>query len=256
MTRENAAGKCATEAAAGGAAADPRLGEARALLAHLETGDEAAAATALDALTRLRESDLFQEIGKLTRELHDTLNAFRLDSRVASLANVDIPDAKDRLRYVVRMTEQAATATLNRIEESRPICRLQRERSAVLGAAWGRFLGREMGVEEFRGLVAEVGEFIAWTERNAATLDAGLSEVLMAQSYQDLTGQIIKRVIALVEEVEGNLVNLIRLSGQRLAPQPQTGGNRLEGPQVPGREGPDAVANQDEVDDLLSRLGF
>jgi chemotaxis protein CheZ len=247
MTRENAAAKCTN---------DPRVEQARLLLARLEAGDEAAAATALDALTRLRESELFQEIGKLTRELHDTLNAFRLDSRVASLANVDIPDAKDRLHYVVRMTEQAATVTLNRVEESRPICKTQRERSAALAASWNRFLNREMGVEEFRQLAAEVGEFFAWTERNATTLDAGLSEVLMAQSYQDLTGQIIKRVIALVEEVEGNLVNLIRLSGQRFAPQTQSDAIRLEGPQVPGRESPDAVANQDEVDDLLSSLGF
>jgi chemotaxis protein CheZ len=236
---------------------DPRLEQARALLAHLEAGNDPSATAALDALTRLREGQLFHELGKLTRDLHDALNAFRFDARFAQIANEEIPDAKERLYHVVRMTEEAATRTLARVEESQPVCETIKQRAAALGSDWDRFCRREMEVEEFRRLSRELGEFFAWTGTNIARVHDGLSDVLLAQSFQDLTGQIIKRVITLVEEVEGNLVNLIRLSGARLAPAGEPdAAERLEGPQIPGREQAGAVKSQDEVDSLLSSLGF
>jgi chemotaxis protein CheZ len=89
-------------------------------------------------------------------------------------------------------------------------------------------------------------------------MKTNLNDVLMAQDFQDLTGQIISRVITLVEEVEGNLVELIRLTGDRfIKPQdaPETD-TAAEGPHVPGVGRTDVVADQDEVDDLLSSLGF
>jgi chemotaxis protein CheZ len=247
-----------TEALAAIPQPDTRLEQVRALLAHLESGDEQQASTALDELVRLRERQIFQEIGKLTRELHEALNAFRLDDRIATLANEEIPDAKERLNYVVRMTEEAASRTLARIEESRPLCEEMRRRSGTLATGWERFRRREMDVNEFRDLSRELSEFFVWTGDSVNRMHSGLSDVLMAQSFQDLTGQIIKRVITLVEEVEGNLVNLIRLSGQRLAPAGAavSPAERLEGPQVRGKEQAGAVKSQDEVDDLLSSLGF
>lgn len=88
----------------------------------------------------------------------------------------------------------------------------------------------------------------------------------MAQDYQDLTGQIIRRVIALVEEVEGNLVQLVRISGQRIVDDPQRSERKQseasermqkgEGPSIPGGDNEGVVSGQDEVDDLLSSLGF
>lgn len=237
----------------GGAAT--RLERARALLGHLEAGNDAEAERLLDEWAGVRESELFRELGKLTRDLHEALNAFRLDARLADIAAVDIPDAKDRLRYVITMTEQSASRTLGAIETCRPLCDELRARGDALARDWQRFLRREMQAAEFRELTRRLAEFLPWVVEGAGRMKGDLSEVLMAQGFQDLTGQIIKRVIALVEEVERNLVNLIRLTGSKSG-DAQAKAGALEGPQVPGRQSADAVSGQDEVDELLSSLGF
>lgn len=238
---------------------DPRYECVRALLGHLEAGNEAEAGRCLDELTRLRETELFRELGRLTRELHNALTSFRLDERFATLAQVEIPDAKDRLHYVVQLTEQAASRTLGVVEQARPLCEELGQRAEALARDWQRFLRRDMSLEDFRVLAAQLGQFLPQVSETTGKLYASLGEVLMAQTFQDLTGQIIKRVITLVEELEGNLVKLIRLSGQKLsgaAAEVGQASGRLDGPQIPGRVSPDAVSGQDEVDALLSSLGF
>jgi chemotaxis protein CheZ len=239
-------------------AEDPRIAQVRELLAHLESGDETETGRILGDIARTHDTGLFQDVGRLTRELHEALNAFRYDTRLTNLANVDIPDAKERLNYVITMTDQAATRTLSAVEESNPVCDELRSRAGEIGARWRRFMGRELEVAEFRRLCAQIGEFLPWVDASAARIGGNLSEVLMAQGFQDLTGQIIQRVIRLVEEVEQNLVNLVRISGQKLVPaaeSPKPAGE-LEGPQIPGKRRADTVSGQDEVDSLLSSLGF
>ncbi len=240
------------------------LAQARQLVRELENGNNDAASLLLDEIARRRDSGLFREIGKLTRELHDALNGFHLDSKIATLAENDIPDAKERLNYVITMTEQAAHRTLNAVEESLPIASELQSRSNELSEKWTRFRRKDMDVNEFRALVPEIDSFLELTNGHASALNASLSDVMMAQDYQDLTGQIIRRVINLVKDVEDNLVGLIRISGQRMATPDkaaQKGGlseelSRGVGPQVPGLKQADVVNNQDDVDDLLSSLGF
>jgi len=240
------------------AAGNERLALAKDLVQTLEAGDDVKANQILDELTKLRESQLFQELGKLTRELHEALNAFRLDSRLTNLASVDIPDAKERLNYVITMTEQAASRTLSAVEESRPLCSELMSWAGLLHEDWQRFMRREMEVVEFRDLCKRLMEFLSWIQGKVTRVDSNLSEVLMAQGFQDLTSQIIRRVITLVEDVEHNLVNLIRLTGQKMSPAetPAPRTDTLDGPQIPGKSSPDAVSGQDEVDTLLSSLGF
>jgi chemotaxis protein CheZ len=260
----DARGEALPEAGAAGNSAplapdDPRIAQARQLLAHLESGNAAEADRVLGEIACAHDTGLFQEVGRLTRELHEALNAFRNDTRLASLANVDIPDAKERLHYVVSMTEQAASRTLSAVEESRPVCEELRARALGLHEDWRRFLERKMDVTEFRALSARLDEFLPWAEAGAARVGGNLSEALMAQGFQDLTGQIIGRVIKLVEEVEDSLVNLVRIAGQRSGATPEPAArpaDALEGPQVPRLRQSDAVSGQDEVDDLLSSLGF
>ena len=236
---------------------DRRLALAKELVQSLEGGDGPGSGRILDELTKLRESELFQELGKLTRELHEALNAFRYDDRLNNLVSVDIPDAKERLNYVISMTEQAASRTLSAVEESRPVCGALVSRAASLQQEWQRFMRREMEAAEFRDLCKRLLEFLSWIGASVPRVDADLSEVLMAQGFQDLTGQIIRRVITLVEDVEHNLVNLVRLSGQKMSSvAPASDAEKLDGPQVPGKTGADAVSGQDEVDSLLSSLGF
>lgn len=237
---------------------DERLAQARVLVELLEAGREDEAALALEKLSKLREIELFQEIGKLTRELHDALSNFHVDSHIATFAESEIPDAKARLNHVIAMTEQAANKTLTAIEAALPRSEQLEQRAIGLKGRWDRFRNRDMKVEEFRGLSVEIDEFLTWTEGNATEIHKGLCDIMMAQDFQDLTGQIIRRVISMVHEVEGHLVRLIRVSGEKVAVQlkKEEPNIKAEGPQIPGVGKTEVCAGQDDVDDLLSSLGF
>lgn len=237
------------------------LDQAKTLVQQLETGNLEQAVAIVDGLTKLRESALFQELGKLTRQLHDTLSNFQVDARLARLTENDIPDAKERLNHVIKMTEDAANRTLSVVEGTLPRAGELESKALALKQQWDRFRNRDMKVEEFRGLTMEIDEFLTWTSVNATAINQGLSEVMMAQGFQDLTGQIIRRVITLVQDVEENLVSLIRLAGPQFAAkeQPSEGVKHIEaeGPQVPGvKATAEVVSGQDDVDALLSSLGF
>ncbi len=232
------------------------LGDARALVAALEAGDGAAAGAALDRLLKAREAELYQDIGRLTRDLHDALNNFSPDAKLVRLAERDLPDTRARLAHVIEMTEQAAHRTLAAVEQGLPLSRRLAEQAGALGDGWRRFLGREMEAEEFRGLARRLEAFLAEAGALAGQLQDCLSEVLVAQDYQDLTGQIIRQAIELGHEMEQRLVGILRMLGRGRQSAPADGEKLLAGPQVPGRESPDAVRGQDEVDELLSSLGF
>jgi chemotaxis protein CheZ len=244
------------------------LDQARALVQELETGNMPAAEGLIERLSQIREQSLFQELGKMTRQLHDSLNSFAMDSRMQSLAESDIPDAKARLNHVIEMTEASANRTLNAVEDTVPIAAHLQSVAESLHEKWGRFRNKDMDVEEFRGMSKEIDEFLSVTRNNAGQINNNLSDVMMAQEFQDLTGQILRRVITLVQEVEDNLVELIRLSGGL---ETETGSDSTAvreskkpedilqgvGLQVPGTgDDSGAVSGQDEVDDLLSSLGF
>lgn len=240
---------------------DAYLSQAKTLVQQLEKGNLEQAVAIVDGLTKMRESALFQELGKLTRELHDTLSNFHVDARLAKLTESDIPDAKERLNHVIQMTEDAANRTLSVVEGTLPRAEELERKALALKQQWDRFRNRDMKVEEFRGLSKEIDEFLTWTSVNATAINSGLSEVMMAQGFQDLTGQIIRRVITLVQDVEENLVSLIRLAGPQFAAkeQPVEGAKHIEaeGPQVPGVKcAAEVVSGQDDVDALLSSLGF
>lgn len=238
------------------------IARTRDLLASLERGDEAGARDVLDELTCIRESDLYMEMGKLTRELHDAISAFGMDEQISSLAQQEIPDARKRLHHVIDMTDQAAHRTLNAVEESLPVCEGLESRSRTLHDDWLRFKNRDMDINEFRQLAKRLDEFFVANTSDAGKLRESLNNVLMAQDFQDLTSQIIKKVIKLVEEVELKLVELIKLTGAQgndpaKSAQPQKKDETLAGPVVPGvNDKGSTVSGQDEVDDLLSSLGF
>lgn len=235
----------------------------RELSQHVEHGNIEEADRILDKIAKLRESSLFQELGKLTREFHNALNSFRLDARIASFAEKEFPNARDRLRHVVTMTAQSADRSLTAAEESMPLCDSIESEAGELKGQWERFSRREMSAEEFRRLSGRIGLFFEKAGSDAAHLRGNLNEVMMAQDFQDLTGQIIERVITLVDDMESGLVDLIRLSGQNLREQEPSEKKEEDllkgtGPVVPGVDdtAQNIVSGQDEVDDLLSSLGF
>ncbi len=237
-----------------------RLLLAKDLVTALESNDEIKADEILDQISGMRESMLFQEVGRLTRQLHDTMNSFALDSKMVELTSKDIPDAKERLHYVIAMTEQAANQTMEVIEHLTPISQELSDQANELSNKWDRFLAKDMPFEEFKNMSQEITVHFAQTKERVASVQTGLIDILMAQGFQDITGQIIRRVIDLVQEMEHSMVELVRLSGgkSKTAIVEQSAELDLPGPVVPGVDDKanDVAANQDDVDDLLSSLGF
>ncbi|KAA3627655.1 MAG: protein phosphatase CheZ [Proteobacteria bacterium] len=238
----------------------PDVEAVRALLKHLESDNRAGAEALFDELLALRESQMFQQLGRLTRDIHDALRNFHLDERLSKLADEEIPDAKQRLNYVIEMTGQSAHRTLNAVEACLPLSEQIEIQGGELLADWERFRNRELTMEEFKGLSSRISDYFSTAAQCAASMRGELSDVMMAQDFQDLTGQVIRRVITLVQEVEDKLVDLVRAAGGRIksgAPEVKEASlSQGEGPTPPALLTDDRVANQDDVDDLLSSLGF
>lgn len=236
------------------------LSVSKKLLDYLEKDDDSGIDKTLDEVSALRESNLFQELGKLTRELHDSIRSFQLDDRFNEFTESEIPDAKERLEYVLTMTEQSADKTLTAVEDSQPKVDEMSKAFEDLESRWTKFKQKELNAEEFRNLAADMSDFFESSKGVMSGLGENLNTVLMAQDFQDLTGQIIRRVITLVGDVESNLVNLILLQGdgstESKEAKPKDEAGKLEGPQIPGQEAEDVMTNQDDVDDLLASLGF
>ncbi len=242
---------------------DEYLALARKLIEQIGAGEDEAAAVTIDEFTRLRELELFRELGALTRDLHEALKSFRVDTRIGEIAGTEIPDARERLNHVITLTDQAAHRTLTAIEASLPLVGEIGGTARDLRERWQRFRQRDLSVEEFRLLSQEMDSFLDVVDRHGTSVQASLTDALMAQDYQDLTGQIIRRVIGLVQEVEDSLVELVRISGARIAEENRPAADKKSkedapkghGPAVPGQD-TGVVSGQDEVDDLLSSLGF
>ncbi|MCU7939687.1 MAG: protein phosphatase CheZ [gamma proteobacterium symbiont of Bathyaustriella thionipta] len=245
---------------------------AKELVKSAKSGNDEEVKIIFDELAAMKETSLFQELGRLTRDVHDTFKAFRTDSRITELAGGDMADAKERLHYVINMTQQAADATMTHIETAMPLCENITADTSELLSGWERFTQRKMDAEEFRQLSKTLKVFLQTANNDSVTLMSKLNEVMMAQSYQDITGQIIYKVIKLVEDVEEDLINLIKLSSEHLGrditsetvseaehagAEKNKSKRSLDGPVVPGLvDEAETLSGQDEVDDLLSSLGF
>lgn len=242
---------------------------ARALLSHLEGGDAMEALNIIHELNKLRDYSLYMEVGKLTRSLHESLVNFHIQTG-GSEDDVQLSrmqDASDRLGYVISMTERAANKTMDMIEETVPLVSGLGSQAETLRTQWKKAQKKELNPEEFRNFYNEMGVFLSFACSESHVIQRRLSDILLAQDYQDLTGQVIKKVITLVQEVEDSLVSLVRMAAQvdamsRTQPAPVTlapveeDHTGPEGPIIHPERRPDAVKSQDEVDDLLSSLGF
>ena len=240
---------------------DALIEEAKALVAAYESGNEMSARAHYEKLTSISEQNLFREIGKLTRELHDTLNNFHLDNRLTDLAAHEIPDAKDRLEYVVKMTADAANKTMDAVEQGIQIASLLETDSNRLNEGWAEVRDQRLEGDNFNSLCTETQSHMQMASESSKELNRLLHEVLMAQDFQDLTGQVIQRVIRLVQDVESSLIETIKMFGGAQDYETAVAKEReLEkgatGPTVKPAKTEEVVSGQDDVDDLLSSLGF
>jgi chemotaxis protein CheZ len=237
-----------------------QLKAARALVTALENNDTQQTEEQLLTLTQSQESDLFQEVGKLTRELHDSLNNFEIDSRLVDLTENEMPDTRDRLNFVIKTTEDAAHKTLGFIDQTLPLTSDLKETAEKIDESWHRFRMKEMDADEFRSLSKDIETYLPKVKQHSEQIHANLSEMILAQGFQDITGQVIRQVIDLVGEVETNLVQLVKIAGKHIdnktTETKKVDPIKAEGPQINEEDNPDVLNNQDEVDDLLSSLGF
>ena len=204
-----------------------------------------------------REPDLLAQLSSLTTHLRSALDRFRLDSRLTALAEKEIPDARQRLSHVLKLTDAAAHRTMDLVEQSTaPADRTAKEAAALI-EPWERFRSGKISVAEYLDLIGRIDHFLGAARADSETVRTNLNEVLLAQDYQDLTGQIIRGVMNLVAEVEVVLVDLSQLTGSEGDARAATDSNRGHGPAVPGVDHGGTVVNgQADIDALLSGLGM
>jgi chemotaxis protein CheZ len=222
----------------------------------LAAGNETAFYAELDGLLQRRERMLFLDLRKLTGDLQSALQRFRVDSRLADLAAKDVPNARLRLDHVLRLTDEAAHRTLDLVEQSGPLAERTARSAAELVEPWQRFRDRKIAVDDFHRLVRDMDAFLQAAHTDMSKVRENLSEVRLAQGYQDLSGQIIRGVMKLVTELEIALADLVRLSriGSRTRPVSDET-RRGFGPPIPGINSGPSVGGQQDVDALLSGLG-
>jgi len=231
----------------------------REILTALESDDSTLFESRLSELMRLRDKGLFVNLAKLTRELHEAVRDLNFDDRLKQITGSDIPDACMRLDYVAKLGEDAAHRTLDLVDSSRKLVDEMNECAQGLANARERVL-QDASTPAWRsGLAAETEAAEARMKQIGHQIRANLTNISQAQEYQDLSGQVIRRVTGLVHNIELALIKLLRAtaSGESLKNGPstpiQSNTGELSGPAVPGLS---EAASQEDADALLAELGF
>ena len=217
-------------------------GTVTALLNAIEAGDQDKSAALLDELTQIRESELYQKVSTLTTNLHQTLDDLN-DNSLLLQTKHDIPDAAERLEYVIATTEEASNKTLESAEKG----------VAILSTI-ERELGELASDSDQQPIASRLNE-----------LNSELNNIMLAQSFQDLTGQVLNRVILIISSLEQSLIHLIEQSGHDYdnIPAREASSDDIKqaemkgiGPNVTEKSKQESVQSQDDVDDLLGELGI
>ena len=244
-----------------------------AMVDSLARNDFAQMAELIRQINQIRDDTLYREVGRLTRGLHNALRDFHLHIAVGGDPALqhelsEMADARSRLNYVIRMTETAANETMDKVDESVPMLQELIHESTELSHEWAQQddSGQGERIERTRELLSKMST-------QGTNITGNLSDILVAQGFQDLSGQVIERVITLVTDVETALVRLVRLAADvevvagivptalnetdaADAPKEPNAALRGEGPQIRAGNPDQVVSSQDDVDELLSSLGF
>ena len=200
-----------------------------------------------------RYDELLSRVGQLTRSLHESLRELGLDKEIERLAKDDITNTRDRLMYVAKMTEQAAQRVLNATDAASPLQESMERGATALVDEWQAALASPAGADATLG--QRTLDFLQTARDAASDTKKHLMDIMLAQDFQDLTGQVITKVTKLGHSLESQLVQLLvdhaPVEGRR-----DPGNSLLNGPQVNPEGKADVVADQGQVDDLLESLGF
>jgi chemotaxis protein CheZ len=198
-----------------------------------------------------RASDqMFQQLGTITRQLHEALKELGYTDKLKGTVE-QLPDAQSRLSYIARLTGEAADKVLNHVDGAKTEQAFIAERGRLLTDT----------ITRVPGLAKAMPELLQWSQdvvTHAEHTDTRLTEIMLAQDFHDLTGQVINRVVQLAGTIEEQLLALLLQAaptgtpGQDKAFDPHV----LEGPVVNPEGRTDVVNDQKDVDDLLASLGF
>ena len=193
--------------------------------------------------------DALDQLDERVRRLAETLNELGWDQAFHQLAD-QLPDARERLDYVGQMTEAAATKVLNMVDAAQPLCQSAAADALQVAERIGGLAAQsDLSADQARAALAEAASTLQHLAGMAKSQCSVLSDIMMAQDFQDLSGQVIKKVVMIISHTEQQLVQLLAQSEGTTASAVEF--NKLEGPQVP-----DKAVGQADVDDLLASMGF
>jgi len=196
--------------------------------------------------------EVFNELGHLTRALHDSLRELGYDKNLQKAASA-IPDARDRLNYIATMTQAAAERVLNATEAAQPVVEKMEAGAKNLAGEWQKLFDNKLSVDQFKQLAVQTHAYLSEVPKQTRQANANLTEIMMAQDFQDLTGQVIKKVMDVTQNLESQLLALL----VHHAPASiKVDASLLNGPVVNAEGRSDVVTSQAQVDDLLESLGF
>lgn len=197
---------------------------------------------------------VFAQLGQMTRNLHNLLRELGFDKALEQVAS-ELPDNRDRLNYISAMTAKAAERTLNAAEAVQPIQERMGATARDLSQNWDRLFNKQLGVQEFKELVRDTRTYLNDVPRQTEAANAQMLEIILAQDFQDLTGQVIKKILEAAQKLESQLLALLietTPEAKRVVVDP----GLLNGPVVNTAGRNDVVTSQEQVDDLLESLGF
>ncbi|MES2958206.1 MAG: protein phosphatase CheZ [Pseudomonadota bacterium] len=191
--------------------------------------------------------EIFQQLGHITRQLHDTLQQLGVMPKLQQAAD-GLPDARSRLSYIAKKTGEAADKVLNSVDQAKL------EHSHITVET--RRMAAAIVADPVRAVASgAVINFVGDVEAATARIDAHLTDIMMAQDFHDLTGQVVAKVVSLASDLEDSLLKLLmQAAPPEQAQKVET--SLLNGPVVNAVGRTDVVQNQGEVDDLLASLGF
>jgi chemotaxis protein CheZ len=206
------------------------------------------------AAASLTPHDIFVRIGTLTRSLHDTLRELGYDKGVEEAVGA-LPDARARLDYIATLTGKAAERVLDAAERAKSAQDTIRADALAQHKEWTAVLDHDADAQMLFALGHKTQRYLAEVQLRQEKVDCELSEIVLAQDFHDLTGQVIQRVTRLARTLEEQLVKLL-LDASPPAQRKEVHENALEGPVISGDNRNDVVTSQRQVDDLLESLGF
>lgn len=214
---------------------------------HIHPAEEAAPAK-IELHNDNADKPIFDRLGGLVRTMHDSMRELGFDRSLSDVAH-QISDAQGRLEYVATLTEQAATKVLNATDEGIPEQDSLAKNARSIDDRWTQLFNGQLSIEEFKVLASDSKSFANKVLSSTDAEKARLLDIMMAQDFQDLTGQLIKKVLAITQAVERELAQILIDNAPKELKEKAI--ELMEGPSVPN-----AALEQDDVDNLLDSLGF